>query len=309
MKSKNSYLFVPALKTDSFFKFFESTNSDYTLPHSVIFDLEDSISEKYKDIARSELYKAINKNYDLKHDQFEWYVRINSFTSSYFDDDIEWFSTLLGKDIGIMLSKCNNQKELEILNQKIDKKNKIIPLVETIEGFENRNNIFHYSKSIGIKKIAFGAGDLSLEMGIERNYDLTVLKHMISSLLVTSKKYDLELIDSPSRIIPGKNTDWEHLIAKECIWAYQNGFSGKLAVHPAQVSFIERSFSNESKKVWAQMVLYDFEQSEKMRAIRSSESDSYIGTPILKYARNILNKLSIENEDEKANKDTSYKRR
>ena len=297
MKSKHSYLFVPALKTDSFFNSLELKYLDNTLPHSVIFDLEDSISEKYKDIARGELYKAVDKNYNLKQDQFDWYVRINSFTSSYFDDDIEWFSTLPGKGIGIMLSKCNNQKELEILKHKIDKIIKVIPLIETIEGFEDRNNIFNYSKSVGIKKIAFGAGDLSLELGIERDYGLAVLQYVIASLLVTSKKNGLGLIDSPSRILPGKNGNWEHLLAKECIWANQNGFSGKLAVHPAQVSFIDHAFSNEEKVIWAQKVLSDFEQSEKMRAIRSSESDNYIGTPILKYARYILNKSTFENKD------------
>jgi citrate lyase subunit beta/citryl-CoA lyase len=298
MKSKFSYLFVPALKTDSFFKSLDSTHFDYMLPYSVIFDLEDSINTEYKESAREELYKGIDKNYCLKKNHFSWYIRINSYSSSYFDDDIKWFSTLREKNIGIMLPKCNNQKELEALKQNMDQIISIIPLIETIEGFENRNSIFKYAKSVGIKDIAFGAGDLSLELGVERDYDLTVLQYVTASLLVSSKRIGLRLIDSPSRILPGKNVNWEHLLTNECIWANQNGFTGKMAVHPAQVHFIERTFSNEGKKIWAQKVINDFEKSTKMQAIRSSESGNYIGTPILKYAQNLLKKLANENKDE-----------
>lgn len=298
MKSNFSYLFVPALKTDSFFNSLESEHFDKVLPHSVIFDLEDSINNNFKENARNGLNQAIYKNYNLKKNHFKWYVRINSYSSPYFDDDIKWFSSLKEKNIGVMLPKCNNQKELEALKQNIEHQILTIPLIETIEGFENRDSIFNYAKSLGIKDIAFGAGDLSLELGVERDYDLTILQYIIASLLVTSKKTGLRLIDSPSRILPGKNVNWEHLLTKECIWANKNGFSGKMAVHPAQVSFIERTFSNEGKKIWAQKVLNDFEKSNKMQAIRSSESGNYIGTPILKYAQKLLNKLSDESKDE-----------
>ena len=43
MSSNSSYLFVPALKADSFFRLIETQGSDHRLPYTVIFDLEDSI--------------------------------------------------------------------------------------------------------------------------------------------------------------------------------------------------------------------------------------------------------------------------
>jgi citrate lyase beta subunit len=201
---------------------------------------------------------------------------------------MELLHSLRPKDIGIMLPKCGNDEDLKSVEEFHRPLVPIIPTIETIEGFEYRNNIFDLSKKIGVKCIAFGAGDMSLDLGIERNYALPVLRHVICALLVSAKRYKLDLIDSPSRVLPGKGSDWEQLIAEECVFASDNGFSGKLAIHPSQVRIIEQVFNSESKIERARKVLADFENNPQTQTVRSSETGDYIGTPVLRYAKWIL---------------------
>ncbi|MBK6296136.1 MAG: hypothetical protein IPF55_19305 [Rhodoferax sp.] len=131
---------------------------------------------------------------------------------------------------------------------------------------------------------------MSLELGIERDYQLALLQHVIMSLVVSAKTCGLRLIDAPSRVIPSTQSvrGWQALLEEECRWSFANGLSGKLAVHPAQTATIHAVFDHRARLAWARQVLADFADTPGKRSLVSSVTGGYMGTPTLKQAQAIL---------------------
>lgn len=147
-----------------------------------------------------------------------------------------------------------------------------------------------YGASMGMLHVAFGAGDMSLELGVERDYQLALLQHVIMSLVVSAKTHRLRLIDAPSRVIPSTQSTrgWQLMLEEECRWSHANGLSGKLAVHPEQIATIHGVFDQRSKFEWAKQVVADFADNPGKRSVVSSVTGGYMGTPTLKQAQAIL---------------------
>ena len=164
----------------------------------------------------------------------------------------------------------------------------MIPTIETLEGYENREAIMAYANEIGVQQIGFGAGDMTLELGVDRDYALPVVQHVICNLIITAKRHGLDLIDSVSRVLPGEGREWQAPIAEEARFARANGFAGKKAIHPAQVPIIEEVFNAQRELDRARKLLVDFDDRNPTRAVRSSETGDYVGTPSLKRAERTL---------------------
>lgn len=80
-----SLLFVPSIKTHFFGKLFNLKGADK--PDGIIFDLEDSVSEKCKGEARDNLRKFLYQDNDYRSKLFREYVifiRINDFRTDWF---------------------------------------------------------------------------------------------------------------------------------------------------------------------------------------------------------------------------------
>jgi citrate lyase subunit beta/citryl-CoA lyase len=288
MASYYSYLFIPATKADAFLKKLNAVSNSLTVPYVVIFDLEDSINETYKESARELLRKAIAEHYSSSGPLFKWYIRINGCASPWFSEDVELLRGLANHEIGVKLPKCRDPEDLVSVEEFHSASAPMIPTIETLEGYENRDSIIDYSRKIWVKNVGFGAGDIAMQLGIERDYSLPVLRHVFCELILATKRHGLNLIDAPSRVLPAVDSDWESLVTEESVFALDNGFAGKGAIHPSQVPIIEQVFRFEGGVAWARKVLSEFENQNPTRAIRSDETCNYAGTPSLKYAKWIL---------------------
>lgn len=288
MTNHHSYLFVPATKADAFLRKLVAVPGSDDTPYAVIFDLEDSISESYKMSARTLLHRVIAEHYCRLSGLFRWYVRINDCSSPFHAGDLEMLRDLGPREIAVKLPKCRNREDVLSMGDFHRETAPLMPTIETLEGYEHRQSILACASKMGMKHAGFGAGDMSMELGVERDYNLPVLRHVICELLIAAKRHGLGLIDSPSRVLPAEGRDWESLVAGEAAFAASNGFAGKSAIHPAQVPVIERTFHSEEKVAWAQAVLADLERHSQTRAIRSEQTGTYCGTPSLKHAKRIL---------------------
>jgi citrate lyase beta subunit len=290
MTSRYSHLFVPATKADTYFKKLDTNHDDSTLPYVVVFDLEDSIGGAFKDSARELLRNTIATHFSRYGQLFRWYIRINPSTSPWFSDDLALLREFSDYRIGLRLPKCRDREDLVAVEEYHSPTAPVIPAIETLQGYSNRDRICEYCSKIQVRSLGFGAGDLSMELGIERDYSLPVLQHLYCALLITTRRHGLNLFDTPSRVLPSADTACEEQLADECFTALENGFTGKGAVHPSQVKIIESVFSSNSKIAWAKKLLWEFEKKNDpaTRAVRSKEDNTYAGTPSLKYAKWIL---------------------
>lgn len=288
MANRYSYLFVPATKADAFLRKLNAAPKPAETPHAVIFDLEDSISESYKTSARTLLHRVIAEHHCRLSGLFRWFVRINDCSSPFHAGDLEMLRDLGPREIAVKLPKCRSREDVVSMGEFHRESAPLMPTIETLEGYGNRESILACASKMGMKHAGFGAGDMSMELGVERDYNLPVLRHVIFELLIAAKCHGLGLIDSPSRVLPAEGRDWESLVAGEAAFAAANGFAGKSAIHPAQVPVIEQTFHSEAKVAWAQAVVADLESQSQTRAIRSEHTGTYCGTPSLKHAKRIL---------------------
>jgi citrate lyase subunit beta / citryl-CoA lyase len=284
-----SFLFVPANKVSHFFEKLATGDIHLKNQHSLIFDLEDSVPNPLKKES-VKILAEILENQRLIPMTVPLFIRVNALDSGFLEQDINILrEVLIKKDLGLMLSKCASVAHINYLYESLLAKStkRIIPLIETLEGYKNREQIFSFSKQCHFPYVAFGAGDMSLELGIERDYQLIALQKIMADLLVESKFYKIPLLDSPSRILPKNQEGWEKQLVDECQWSVKNGFSAKMAVHPAQLAIIDAIFQKSSKLEAAKRLLTLYGESTNTNAIKNPMTGDYIGLPTLKMAKNI----------------------
>ncbi|OOZ42794.1 HpcH/HpaI aldolase/citrate lyase family protein [Solemya elarraichensis gill symbiont] len=269
------------------------------VPYAIIFDLEDSIRDEYKESARELLRSVFTEYSDTCGDLFRCWVRINDRSSEFFSDDLKWLHSFDTRHFGVKIPKCSGREDIIALEHLHSDSTPIIPTIEALKGYENRDIIMESAQQTGIKNIGFGAGDMTLELDIERDYTLPILQHIICELVIASKRHGLDLIDSTSRVLPKSGSGWQALIEEEVAFSCANGFSGKKAIHPEQVPVIERVFSSRHERdvVRAREVMDDIDSQSKTRAIRSSKTGNYVGNPSIKHATRVL-ETSDDSDDE-----------
>lgn len=287
-----SCLFVPATRAQAYFEGLRRVPQAHALPDGVILDLEDSVAEVLKPAARALLDGVFHQALPRLPAELRVYVRINGRHTAEFEDDLAAVRPWACHGVGVMIPKCGTGDDLAALLAGVPAlaPDRVMPLVETLEGLQHRDALMDRARRLGLRHIAFGAGDMSLALGIERDYDLPLMQQVIMQLVLSAKLHGLALIDAPSRIIPSaaQAGSLQARLEAECRWSCANGLVGKLAVHPRQVALIHEAFDRPGRVEWARRVLADFARSPDSRAVVSSADGSYMGTPTLKEARAIL---------------------
>ncbi len=286
-KPIRSALFVPGTRLDRVPKAL-ATDADV-----VIIDLEDAVSPKLKDKARSEVVQLLMTT---KHENLV--VRVNGTETKYFDADI---SAIVGTGVLLVIvPKVETALDIELINtallkaedsRKIDRgSTPVIALIESAAGVENISEI---TKAETIPSrlytVAFGAADYTLDMGIEMTPDGTELLYARSRLPIACKAAGLAPpLDTPF-MLDLKDLD---ALQKDVSAAKQLGFQGKLCIHPNQVAIVNQTFSPTPEKIeWAKKIVEAFEEAESAGQSALQIDGKFVDTPVVMQARRIL-KLS-----------------
>ena len=228
MNKRRSFLFVPGIRKD-FLEKIKNYNCD-----AVILDLEDSVMPSHKAEARKNLSELNFNNLGNK----EIVVRINSVDSPFIKEDLEFVKSK--KPHAIMVPKVEDVEQIRFL-EKNTKDLEFIPIIETLRGYFNAENVL--SSSDRIKAFAFGAEDFRTEAGIEKGVlkENPVLMGVMSRLLLISKMNSLWFIDC---VYTGFGND-EHLkkLKEEAEFTKSIGADGKLLIHPSQIEIVNEVYS------------------------------------------------------------------
>lgn len=228
MSEPRSWLFVPA---DSERKIAKALDSE---ADAIIFDLEDSVAPTHKAIAR-DILKALPKHSNGP----EWWVRINPLGSEFHKDDL----TLIGSAYvhGIVLPKAESGADVTELAHRTG--NIPVHAIVTETAASLFNLLSYRDLRSPLAAMSWGAEDLSAALGASSKYDaggeLSFTYKLARSLcLAGAVAAGVQPVDGVFA-----NFKDEAGLKAEAEAAQREGFTGKLAIHPAQVAIINAAFT------------------------------------------------------------------
>lgn len=219
---------------------------------AVIIDLEDSVAPENKAKARS-LTKEFLRYWDKPENSPKLYVRANAFGTGLTKDDL--VAAVSKNTTGIMLPKAEGGASVSELAAMLrvaeaqagleDGVTNIIAIAtETARGVINAGTYANCSSRL--EAMAWGAEDLSADIGAysprDANRNLTPLFAYARTMVL------LGAVDAGVVAIDSIYTDFrdEAGLIKECADAFRDGFTGKMAIHPAQIEVINQAFTPSS---------------------------------------------------------------
>jgi citrate lyase subunit beta / citryl-CoA lyase len=253
---------------------------------AAILDLEDACPIAEKKATRAVVIAACQRPRKTLG-----YVRVNAMSSEFGYGDI---TSVVQRGIdGILLPKVESADEIRTADWVIANLEKerglpvgacdVIPIIETGKGMANVRAIT--AAGTRVRRIAFGAGDFTLDMSMEWSRNETELLPYRSECVLASRAAS---IDAPIDTVWVDLNDTEGFInATRHIKTL--GFQGKMCIHPNQVPVVNEILSpSVADVVWSRQVVQAFEAAEKTGSASITLEGKFIDYPIVHRARRVL---------------------
>ncbi|MCH9672633.1 MAG: CoA ester lyase, partial [Gammaproteobacteria bacterium] len=199
---------------------------------AAILDHEDAVANAEKVATRELVVKALQAPRRPRG-----YVRINAFDTQYCYGDI-MAVVQPGLD-GIVLPKLETPEDLHAVEWLISQLEQerglpvgqidIVPIIETGRGLDAIDALCRAPSRV--KRISFGAGDFTLDMGMRWTRGERELDHTRSRFVLASRAAGLEPPIDTVFISLGEPENFR----RSAELARDMGFQGKLCIHPEQV--------------------------------------------------------------------------
>ncbi len=158
----------------------------------------------------------------------------------------------------------------------------LIPWIESARAIVNVNEMA--TALVRTVAIAFGAEDYTNDMGIQRTDDGEEVYHPRSAVAIAARAAGIASLDSP--YVAFRNPEG---LKKDAGVARQMGYTGKFAIHPAQVETINEVFSPQPEDVaYARRVMEEWREAEANGRGSLSLDDKMVDVPVVKRAQNLL---------------------
>lgn len=253
---------------------------------AVIIDLEDAVPASEKEATRDAVRRALDTP---RHGLV--YVRVNDVSTRWAFGDIR--ACVCERLDGIVLPKTESaeevrkvdwligetERELDLPAGKLD----LIPLVETARGVSRVDEITLSSPRV--RRIAFGAGDFTVDLGIDLTSDGVEIHYARSRIAVASRSAG---IDGPIDTVYMEVTNVQGLEA-DTRRAKQIGFQGKLVIHPDQILPVHRVFSPTLDEVQeAREIIQAYEEAVSRGVGAIKVRGKLVDYPIVNRARRVM---------------------
>jgi len=250
----------------------------------LILDLEDSVPETEKSVARAHVKSALES---LAADEPFVLVRVNSLTSPHWLADCRSIAKPALR--AIVLPKCDSPTLIVEADRVLRAEEEsqglatgsilLVLLIESARALLEAAAMVQASPRV--VAVAFGAEDYCLDMGIVRTRDGNELNYARGVLAVVAHAHGCMAIDA----IFADFKDKEGL-ANDALVAKSLGFSGKLAIHPSQIKTIHLAFSPREAEIKFAKRLLESIGSTDAHVI--SLDGKMIDRPIIERARRLL---------------------
>ncbi|MCU7357040.1 citrate (pro-3S)-lyase subunit beta [Enterococcus dispar] len=253
---------------------------------SIMFDLEDAVSLKEKDSARTLVHFAL-KTFD--YSSVETVVRINSLDTVGVQDIAAM--VLAGVNV-IRLPKTETAQDIvdvDVEITKVEKANgiavgttKMMAAIESAEGVLNAREIAKAStRLIGI---ALGAEDYVTNMRTRRYPDGQELFFARSFILHSARAAGIAAIDTVY-----SDVDNEAGFLKEVEMIKQLGFDGKSVINPRQIPLVNKVYAPTEKEIQnAKEVIWGIKEAEAKGSGVISVNGKMVDKPIVERAERVI---------------------
>jgi citrate lyase subunit beta/citryl-CoA lyase len=258
-----------------------------TLPaDGVILDLEDAVAVAEKVATRPTVVQALTAPRTGK-----LYVRVNGLTTDWCHGDLTAV-VRAGLD-GIILPKTEHPHDLHIADWMIANLERahgltagsidLIPIIETAVGISNLAAICRAGTRA--RRLAFGAGDFTLDMGmVWTRTEAELLPHR-AACVMESRAAGME---PPIDTVWADLRDADGFIAS-ARHAAQLGFQGKMCIHPDQIAGANAAFSPDEATIErARRIVDAFDKAERQGLASIQLDGQFIDYPIVERARRVL---------------------
>jgi citrate lyase beta subunit len=279
---RRSFLFVPGSEEKKLAKA-ASLGAD-----AVILDLEDAVAPARKAEARTRVRTFLQAQ---DGQAIEWLIRLNSFTTSYFEADLE--TGIRGGPDALVIPKVDSPEVLQLVDAHLTEAEhasarpadslKFFALIESARGILNAQAIATAtSRLLGL---ILGHVDLSRDLGIPAGRASEgILYHARCQLVLAARAAGVDAVDTVYLNIQ----DHEGLRA-EAAQAAALGFTGKLAIHPAQIPIIHEAFTPSAERAHrAERVLEIWRQAEAEGRGVCTLDGELIEKPVVEGERRVL---------------------
>ncbi|MFC6836310.1 HpcH/HpaI aldolase/citrate lyase family protein [Halomarina ordinaria] len=268
---RRSVLFSPGDKPDLMRKA-PGTGADV-----VVFDLEDAVVPERREAGR-EAVNGVLTDPDFDPN-CEVCVRVTGETAG---ADLDGVAAGTPRLDLVMLPKAESGDDVDALADELAERGLDVPvfaLCETARGVLNAEGI---ADADATTALAFGAEDLSADIGANRTEEGTEVLYAREHVVLAASAARVDAVDTVFTDIEGTER-----LREECAFARDLGYDGKMAIHPAQVPVMNEAFSPSDDQVaWARRVLTAHAASEGEGVLRVD--GEMIDAPLVARARNVL---------------------
>jgi citrate lyase subunit beta / citryl-CoA lyase len=261
---------------------------------AVIVDLEDSVAVAEKPATRKRVAEALARARAQRG-----YVRVNAISTPFCYGDL--VETLHKGVDGVVLPKVESAADLHAIDWVITSLERergiaegsieLMPISETALGVQRVDRILQartlraYPGPWRVKRIAFGAGDYSNDVGLSPTLDEAELADARARLVLASRAAGCENpIDSP----------WFHLTEQAAFLralerSRRGGFQGRLCVHPDQIGPVNESYlPTDDELARAERIIAAFREAEEKGSAAIQVDGQMIDYPIVHRARAVV---------------------
>ncbi|HEY7494231.1 MAG TPA: CoA ester lyase [Candidatus Tectomicrobia bacterium] len=256
-------------------------------PDAFVPDMEDSVPVEEKAQARD-----VTASFLAQLAQVGPLVipRVNSLDTGLLEADL---AAVVGPHIyGVSVGKIQTPRDIEHISHclaRLEEKAaipvgqvRLLPWIETALAIVHVYDICVASPRV--VGVAFGAEDLTHDLGIERTEDDSEVAVPRSMVCVAARAAEVLALDTPYFRFRDPEGLQQNALASKKI-----GFKGKFAIHPAQLDTINAVFSPSPAEIeHAQRVVAAFEEAERAGRGSTSLDGKVVDVPVVKRARALL---------------------
>ncbi len=257
----------------------------------LLLNLEDGVALSRKEAARENIANALRS---ADFGDREVVVRVNPLDTEIGLSDLARIIPLRPK--GICLPKVENGTEIKAADHAISKLEitygvpegsiKLHAMIESAGGLLRSHEIAAASPRMA--SLIFGSADYANDVRCRPGEDRSELLFALQMIVVAAHSAGIDAIDAPCFDIHNRD-----LLYREASHARRLGFDGKSALHPDQLSTINRIFDVTPEEIaWAEKAIAELDEAENRGKALTTIEGKLLDNPHRAAAERILSRRS-----------------
>ena len=269
---------------------------------AVIVDLEDSVAVSDKPATRKLAAEAL-----ARPRRGRGYVRVNAPSSEFCYADL--VETLHKGVDGVVLPKVESAADLHAIDWLVANLERerglpvgaidLIPTIETAAGMSRIERILQarglkpYSGNWRVKRVAFGAADYALDLGVTPSGEEPELAYARQRVVLASRD---------ARVEPPLDSPWFKLkddegLRRSIERSRRMGFQGRMCIHPEQIPAVNAGYAPTGEELArAARIVAAFREAEAKGSAAIQVDGQMIDYPIVREAERLLQANAVKAE-------------